>query len=435
MHDRLQRVCQAFAQWCDANGVEYVNVCREDNLQGFMLARRHRNLTKRLLEFLQPTILANKVFSRTHRTRSGDILAFSLQSIAESWVLDMVPDVDKSRLARRLDAVMNATYVGQYLEEQFEGLEGIAADAQPDQVLKSIDAAMRQLNLHDQLKAAGITNKLSKDRQLLHFYLTDADGKERNIATYELAEIGKPANLTKMLDEIHDLAHQQSPGTGERERKRVQDQQKELHQIAKQHAVDSGEDEAAAAATVVPVESFEDKVTQALLEDDDMVLREDIITAVFVMPMMMLIVGVTATKALEASIEAAPTVLVKIGRMLRWTLFRAIPTVVKSTFGVSWWALKSVYRLATTGNETRVEELTRKGEQLMGEAPEMLKPELQALLSSCQAVVDATQKGEGAAREAHSLVAANAERLQRKIAMLAQELPEEAERFAQLLTA
>lgn len=278
LNPRLQKAYESFDRWCSINHVLFDLVCDEDDLQGYLVPRKYDTLTPRLSEYLKNMSLREGLYCREQRTRSGTVYAISLQAINEQVLDAMIPMIDKSRLARRLDLVFDCASNAPTVQEQqyvpptkrhgfhfptrnigskitkrlqeslgirpsikatvSEALDGIAADYQPMDVLKQFEAALRDLGLLDKLKAANITNRLSPDKQIIHFYAGNDDGPNgrTEIAAYELVKLATGKEMEKAIKDLVDLARKRAPGTSEREAQAIKDREAQVRDIAKQHA-------------------------------------------------------------------------------------------------------------------------------------------------------------------------------------------------------
>lgn len=255
IHQKLQTVYEALDAWFATNGVEYDIVADEDDLQGYVVPKRYESLTPRIMRFLESACADNDLHCRSQHTRSGLVLALSLQAIAESTMSAMVADhpagAPTSRFSRRLDLVFGgkpptmsespfhtATRRRQRQTPQQsvnEGLKGVAAHYQPVDILKRVEKAMVDLGLVDALKAAGITNRLSSDKQVLRFFITDAEGRAREILAYDLVKLGEANEFERALKALRDLAHNRSPGSSDREMERIRDQETIVKDTAKKY--------------------------------------------------------------------------------------------------------------------------------------------------------------------------------------------------------
>lgn len=295
IHDKLKMAYESFVEWCDAHDVLYDIVCDEDDLQGFLVPKQYRSLTPRLSRFMQSVAVENDLHCAEYATRSGTILSISLNAISESTLESMVPPLDQSRFSRKLDLVfdgmvnetgfhspstaMRRQYarptetIGSKLTKKLreslgylsigqavnEALDGIAADYQPMDVLKHFESALRDLGLLDSLKAAEVTNKLSSDRQVIHFYISDADGRQREVASYELIKLAEGNNMEKAIKDLVDISRKRAPGTADREAQHVKDREQYIRDVAKQYSLDGEEEQQAPgqqAVGSVPVESI-----------------------------------------------------------------------------------------------------------------------------------------------------------------------------------
>lgn len=256
INQKLQRAYEALDRWFSAGGIEYDIVADEDDLQGYLVPKKYQSLTPRIMRMLETVSANNDLHCQSHTSRAGLVIALSLQAIAEATISAMSPDQPDSRYQRRLDLVFGTKSI---LESPFhtptsalkrqrqsptrnagrsnlsEDLKGIAAHHQPVDILKRVERAMVDLGLVDALKAAGITNRLSKDKQVLRFFITDAEGRGREIAAYDLVKLGEPNDFEKALKDLRDLAHNRSPGTSEREMNRIRDQEAAVKDTAKKY--------------------------------------------------------------------------------------------------------------------------------------------------------------------------------------------------------
>lgn len=282
LNPKLQQAYKSFVRWCEHNGLVFDQVCDEDDLQSYLIPRRYSSLTPRLSEFLGALCQRTGLHCREQRTRSGTVYALSLTAIAEATMDALVPTIDRSRLARRLDLVYDGLWpfqrdllhqieeaqyhapstaqrrqytrptqtIGHKLTKKLqeslgympialvvlEALDGIAADYQPMDVLRQFEGALRQLGLLDNLRAAGVTNRLSRDKQVLHFYVSDSSGLEREVASYELVKLAEGNTMETAIKDLKDLARRRAPGTTDREIEHINDQQKKIREVAKQHS-------------------------------------------------------------------------------------------------------------------------------------------------------------------------------------------------------
>lgn len=273
MNQRLQNAYESFDRWCARHDVAYDLCCDEDDLQGYLVPKKYRGLTPEITKFLEHLALREGLFCREQSTRSGTVYALSLRAIAESTLDALIPDSDRSRLARRLDLVFDQSTIGemqyhspttaqrrQYTrptqtigfklakklledlgflsttEVVQEALDGIAADFQPIDVLKQFESALRELGLLDSLKLAKVTNRLSRDKQVLYFYVPDVDGREREVASYELVKLAEGNNMEQAIKDLADMARRRAPGTTDRESQQIKDREQKIREVAKKNS-------------------------------------------------------------------------------------------------------------------------------------------------------------------------------------------------------
>lgn len=255
IHEKLHQAIQIMDRWLGMNNVEYNIACDEDDLQAFVIPRAHRNLTPKIMGFMEHVCLNNQLHLRHQQTRSGLVIALSLQSIAESTMSALIPSKDQNRLSRRLDLILQPK-AGMLGESPFcspisahrrqvkfptrkhglnEGLKGVAAQFQPGDLLKRMEKAMDDLGLIDALKDAGITNRLSRDGQTIRFFITDAEGRGREVAAYELSQLGDGKAMEQALSDLRDLAKNRSPGSTKRELDNIRNQEKTVKDVAKRY--------------------------------------------------------------------------------------------------------------------------------------------------------------------------------------------------------
>lgn len=140
-----------------------------------------------------------------------------------------------SKLERRLDLVFSRPLS--------EDMSGLAAAYQPNDILQRLKQAMHDLKITDELRKSGITNKVSPDRQTVRFYITDAQGREREIASYEIIKLADASTMEKALKDLRDLASNRAPGTTDREMEALRNKEAELRKIAKKHVPKAPEDQ------------------------------------------------------------------------------------------------------------------------------------------------------------------------------------------------
>lgn len=279
MNQRLSSANKLFCSWCDENNVDFDVVADEDDLQGFLVPRAHALLMPRLASFMSRVADRHGVHVREHRTRAGTVFAMSLTALSESAVEDLLPSSHLGRLARRLDLVYDGVAVEppQAAESQYnppssanrrqyvrptasfsgrlnrrlredagylsvhavvsEALDGIAAHHQPMEVLKQFEAALRDLGLLDGLKAAQVTNRLSRDKQVIHFYVPDGD-REREVAGYELTKLAEGNEMENAIKDLIDIARRRAPGTISREAQKVKDTETGIRNVAKKYSME-----------------------------------------------------------------------------------------------------------------------------------------------------------------------------------------------------
>jgi len=307
LNPRLQKAYESLTRWCDRHQIVFDLVCDEDDLQGYLIPRRYRSLTPRFTEFLSNLCEREGLYMREQSTRSGTVYALSLVAISETAMEAVTPVTERSRLARRLDLVYDGLMpfqqellrqigetqyhspstaqrrqyarptqtIGYKLTKRLqedlgflsigdivlEALDGIAAEYQPMDVLKQFESALRKLGLLDTLKAAGVTNKLSRDKQILHFYINDGDGRQREIASYELVKLAEGNNMEKAIKDLTDVGRKRAPGTTDREVQQVRDKEQKIRQVAKEFSPEAlrkaqemhqGEDQAEPAPAQLP---------------------------------------------------------------------------------------------------------------------------------------------------------------------------------------
>lgn len=264
LHKKLQNAYNKLTNWCDENQVEFDIVCDEDDIQGYMVPHQYD-----ISNIINGIALDEGLFCREHQTRSGVIYALSLLSISESMLSAMVPQIDQSRLIRRLDLAFNnnmiecnmppkkSSYksnqsIGRKLSRRLkeesvylpissavsEALDGIAAEHQPSDILRQFSSALHELGLVDSLRAAGVINRLSRDKQVISFFAGDEYGRNREIASYELAELAESNAMENAIKDLADIARMRAPGTTDREIERVKDWEQQVRNIAKQHSPD-----------------------------------------------------------------------------------------------------------------------------------------------------------------------------------------------------
>lgn len=280
MNERLDKAYKSVDLWCRAKDIAYDIVCDEDDLQGYLIPKKYSSLTPRFAAFLNNLSVREGLHCRQTNTRSGTVFALSLQAISETTIEAMVPQIDRSRLARRLDLVFGVTgKSGEAVEEmQYnfptrrhgfhrvtqnigakltkrlqeslgirptisgvervvqEALDGIASDYQPTDVLKQFERALSELGVLDSLKVANVTNRLSKDKQVIHFYVKDADGREREVAGYELVKLAEGNAMEQAIKDLIDLGRKRAPGTTEREAQAIKDREQKVRETAKAYS-------------------------------------------------------------------------------------------------------------------------------------------------------------------------------------------------------
>lgn len=262
MNDKLRKVFEALDDWCTRRNVPYDVACDEDDLQGFMLFRRDAKVVPQLLSFLEPLLVREGLHQRTIMTNSGPVLAFSLQALSEDLVQQfMVDNAFHAKIAAVFDPinelqynfpnkrhnikratwtkiqaegllptrrVMRSAALGQAVSEN---LMGLGANFQPRDILKRLDAAMRELNLHASLKARGITNRVHDDGQSIIFFKNGSPE-----VAFSLVKLGERNELQGALTKLMDLAGGNAMGAGDIEREKFKQQEQAVSQIAQNYA-------------------------------------------------------------------------------------------------------------------------------------------------------------------------------------------------------
>lgn len=251
MNIKLNKILNLIDEWCADHGLSYHLVCDEDDLQGYVISKKGR-IIEELLRLLEPLVVEGSLYMRCTATRTGTILALSIQPISED-VLASFNANQQTPLARRLSYIFRSFSEGCPVtggrkmpkprrkvntERRLrEDLEGVAAEHQPEEVLDRLEAALRDTKLIPALKKAGVSNKLSDDRQRIIFFIIDETGNEHEVITFELTALGDQNEMRKALDYLHDLTRQQAPGTRELQRKKIKDEETKLNTIAKTYAM------------------------------------------------------------------------------------------------------------------------------------------------------------------------------------------------------
>lgn len=234
MHERLAAASRAIDVWCGHKNLTYRVIADEDRLQGFLIPKTSPDHIRPLLDRLQDIAIEDDLHFRQTKTRSGTILAFSLEALSEDIMASLVPEIDRSRLARKLDIVLgNNVWNGRRLA--VEDLAGIAAGHQPTDMLGRLRKSLGELGLLNALKAAQISNGLSPDKQILHFYINDADGRRREVMSIELSTLGDGNNMEQVLKDLADMARRRAPGTTEMEIQKLRNREQFVRNVAKKY--------------------------------------------------------------------------------------------------------------------------------------------------------------------------------------------------------
>jgi hypothetical protein len=317
MADRLTKLFDALDGWCREHWIDYDITMDEDDLQAYLIFERQRQYVPQLLKHLRPLLVAEGIQVKAIEVRSGIILAFSVDALSEdvleqlggntferaldaafaeqqyhwpthtrrryqhraqnyhTYELDSSdPDADATR--RFEPGVGPVTTIGQLIRplptrrnrrrRQLpvavrEDMQGIAAHAQPGEMLKALDRAMRDAGLHAALQAAGIANKLSDDRQRIIFYMQAANGSQQPIIAFDLVDIGEGSKMKDALKHLMDLSQQHAPGESDMELKRLQDKERAIGDIADKYMPRTEEPvDQQLAAPMPAVESFRGRV-------------------------------------------------------------------------------------------------------------------------------------------------------------------------------
>lgn len=249
----LHNVISRLHKWCHKKGISVRNVCNEDTLSGILVPSVSSTYVMRYLTRLigeNRTINIGKV-----NAGPQTLIAISDTTITDGTMRTLIPK--PSILEQRISNVLGTECIAivehahtkrpnNIADKINESLDGIAADNQPSEMMSRLSSAMRDVGLIDALHKANITNKLSSDGQVISFYIVDADGREREIQSYELTKLGNGNNLEKVLKDLRDLSQHRAPGTTDRQLQRVRDAEQTLRNIAKKY---TPQDEEASDAT------------------------------------------------------------------------------------------------------------------------------------------------------------------------------------------
>lgn len=130
------------------------------------------------------------------------------------------------------------------LDAILENLDGMGAEFQPNQLFQAFAAALQSLGqamgvgpLQDQLKKRGIKWKTSDDGQaIIFFVLNGTTHAEQPIGMISADTLGKPNEFQEQLTSIIDYVRGEAPGTERARREQVRDTEKQIRDIANQHA-------------------------------------------------------------------------------------------------------------------------------------------------------------------------------------------------------
>jgi hypothetical protein len=230
IHQRLKTAYDELDNYCRDHGLAYDLLVDEDDLQGYMIMRGQP--ADGVIDHMRGVAVENDLYMRSHKTRSGTVLTLSLLAISEGTVLAMVPPEDGLRFVRRLDLVMDNW--GPI--DEAHGLEGIAADYQPRDVLAQFKRALNDLGLIDSLRQSGIINRLSDDKQIIHFFIQDADRRPREVCSFELLKLAESSVMEKAIKDLADLARRRAPGTSDLEAQRIRERDQYVKKVAQRRA-------------------------------------------------------------------------------------------------------------------------------------------------------------------------------------------------------
>lgn len=266
MNGRLSTAYRAFDKWCTMHGIAYDILVDEDDIQAYLVPKKYANALPALSVCMDRLGLREGLHCAKRDIRAGTVFAMSLAAINEG-LLDGLTVGENDRLLRHLDLAYGgidecntacrarrrsskpSRNIDRRLKESLgylpvravvaEALDGIAADYQPMDVLRQFESALKDLGLLSGLKNAGVTNKLSADKQIIHFYVPDADGRDREVAGYELTKLAEGNNMETAIKDLIDIARRRAPGTSDREADRIKEREAAIRNVAKQHSLDS----------------------------------------------------------------------------------------------------------------------------------------------------------------------------------------------------
>ncbi len=95
---KLKQICDATTAWCEHRAIKYDIVCDENNIQGLLIFKRHNHQIRELVKYLQPEIITRGVYLEAHKIRAGTILLFSLKSINEHFLAQLLYNYDRDHM-------------------------------------------------------------------------------------------------------------------------------------------------------------------------------------------------------------------------------------------------------------------------------------------------------------------------------------------------
>jgi len=91
LHPDLKAACEAISDWCDRNGVAYDLVYDEDDTQGLLVFRRHKNRIPPLLNAVREH--TSDLYLRQVQARAGTIILLSVSAINEAELANSLGDI------------------------------------------------------------------------------------------------------------------------------------------------------------------------------------------------------------------------------------------------------------------------------------------------------------------------------------------------------